>query len=100
MSTPVVQLVEVPNDVRVLISNGMFYGTMGLLTLMATHHPGLDFMAIYRGYTDVWSTDEIHVLRESLVPHAQMVAKQVNAQWVMEARHLTVPADVHWEDVV
>jgi len=57
----------------------MFYGTMGVLTSVATHHPDLDFIAIYRGYVNGWTTDEIHVLGESLVPHAQMVAEQVTA---------------------
>ena len=78
----------------------MFYGTSGVLTSVATHHPDLDFVAIYRGYTDRWSTDEIHALEESLVPYAQMVAEQVTAQWVMEARHSSVDKDVHQEDVV
>jgi len=48
----------------------MFYGMLGVLTMVATHYPDLDFMAIYRGYTDGWSVDEIHALGESLVPHA------------------------------
>ena len=48
----------------------MFYKTMGVLTLVATHYPDLHFMAICRGYVDGWSTDEIHALGESLVPHA------------------------------
>ena len=65
----------------------MFYGTMGVLTSVATHHPNLDFMAIYRGYANEWSTNKIHALGESLVPHVQMVAEQVTAQWVMEAHH-------------
>ena len=69
-STPAIQLAEVPNEVWALISDGMFYRTSGVLTLVATHHPNLDFMAIYRGYTDGWSANEIHVLGESLVPHA------------------------------
>ena len=69
-STPVVQLVEAPNEVRALISDGMFYGTTGVLTSVVTHHPDLDFAVIYRGYADGWSIDEIHALRESLVPHA------------------------------
>ena len=51
-SMPVVQLVEVPNKVWVLISDGMFYGMLGVLTLVAMHHPDLDFTTIYRGYTD------------------------------------------------
>ena len=76
-STPIVQLAEVPNEVRALISDDMFYGTMGVLTSMVTHHPNLDFVAICRGYVDGWSADEIHALGESLVPHAHMVAEQV-----------------------
>ena len=74
-STPVIQLAEVPNEVWALMSNGMFYGTSGVLTSVVTHYPDLDFMAIYRGYADGWSIDEIHALGESLVPHAQVVAE-------------------------
>ena len=51
-STPAVQLAEVPNEVRALISDGMFYETSGVLTSVATHHPDLDFVAICRGFTD------------------------------------------------
>ena len=78
-STPVVQLAEVPNEVRALISDGMFYGTSGVLTSVATHYPDLDFTDIYSGYNNGWSVDEIHALGESLVPHAQMVAEHVTA---------------------
>ena len=74
-STPTIQLAEVPNEVWALISDGMFYGTSGVLTSVVTHYLDLDFVAIYRGYADGWSTDEIHALGESLVPHAQMVAE-------------------------
>ena len=70
MSTPVVLLAEVPNEVWVLISDGMFYGTSGVLTSVVTHHPDLDFVAIYRGYTNGWSVDKIHAPGESLVPYA------------------------------
>jgi len=77
-STPAVQLAKVPNVVRALISDEMFYGTSGVLTSVAMHHPDLDFAAICRGYADGWSTDAIHVLGESLVPYAQMVAQQVS----------------------
>ena len=69
-STPAVQLAEVPNEVWALISDGMFYGTSGVLTSVATHYPNLDFTAICRGYTDGWSADKIHALGESLVLHA------------------------------
>ena len=68
--------------------------TLRVLTSVVTHHPDLDFVAIYRGYANGWSVDEIHVLGESLVPHAQMVAEQVTTQWVMEARHSSVAEDV------
>jgi len=99
-STPGVQLVEVPNEVRALISDGMFYRTSGALTLVETHHPDLDFTSICRGYADGWSANEIHTLGESLVPYAQMVAEQVTTQWVMEARRLTMAADMRREDVI
>ena len=99
-STPIVQLAEVSNEVRTIISDGMFYGTMGVLTSVATHHPDLDFATIYKGYANGWSTDEIHALGESLVMHAEKVIEQVTAQWVMEARHLTVVEDMRREDAV
>ena len=67
-STPAVSLAEVPNEVRAFISDGMFYGTSGVLTLVATHHPNLDFVAICRVYADGFSAYEIHALGESLVP--------------------------------
>ena len=66
---------------------------------MATHHPYLDFTAIYSGYTDGWSLAAIHALRESLMPHAQLVAEQVSAQWVMDARRANAAKGEHQEDV-
>ena len=51
-STPAIRLGEVPDEVRALFSDGMFYGTSGVLTLVATHHLDLDFAAIYSGYAD------------------------------------------------
>ena len=51
-STPAVQLAEVLNEVRALISDGMFYKTSGVLTSVAMHHPDLDFTTIYRGYAN------------------------------------------------
>ena len=69
-STPAIQLAEVLNEVRALISDGMFYGTLGVLTSVVMHHLDLDFAAIYRGYADGWSADAIHALGESLVPCA------------------------------
>ena len=99
-STLAIQLAEVPNKVWVLISDGMFYGTSGVLTSMAMHHPDLDFATIYIGYADGWSADAIHALGESLVPYAQMVAEQVSAQWVMEARRASMAEGVRQEDVI
>ena len=78
----------------------MFYGTSGVLTSVATHHPDLDITTICRGYADGWSAGKIHALGESLVPYAQMVAEQVTTQWVMEARRLTMAADMRREDVI
>ena len=89
-STPAIRLAEVPVEVQALISDGMFYGTSRVLTSVATHHPELDFATICSGYANGWSPDAIHALRESLLPHAQLVAEQVSAQWVMEARHVNV----------
>ena len=51
-STPAIQLAEVPDEVRALISDRMFYETSGVLTSMATHHPDLNFTAIYSGYAN------------------------------------------------
>ena len=99
-STPAVQLAKVPNEVRELISDGMFYRTSRVLTSVATHHPNLGFVAIYIGYIDGWSADEIHALGECLVPYAQMVAEQVSAKWVMEACHSSMAEDACQEDVI
>jgi len=40
------------------------------------------------------------VLGESLAPHAQVVAEQVTAWWVMEARRSMAAIGEHQEDVV
>ena len=93
-------MVEVPNEVRALISDGMFYGVSRVLTSMVTHHLNQDFAKIYSGYTNGWGADAIHVLGESLMPCAQMVAEQVSMQWVMEARRSSMAEDMRWEDVV
>ena len=68
-STLVVQLAKVPDVARVLISEGMFYGASGVLTLVLTHYPTLDFVAVYGGYASGWSANEIQALGESLVTH-------------------------------
>ena len=51
-NTSAVQLVEVLNEVRACISDGMFYGMSRVLTSVVTHHPDLDFATICRGYAD------------------------------------------------
>ena len=99
-STPSIRLAEVLDEVWALISDGMFNGMSRVLTLVATHHPDLDFTAICSGYADGWSTDAIHVLGESLLPHAQLVAEQVSTQWVMEAHRASMAESVRQEDVI
>ena len=99
-STAAIQLAEVPNEVRVLISNGMFYETTGVLTSVAMHHLDLDFIAVCRRYVDGWSADAIHALRASLLPCAQMVAEQVSAQWVMEAHRVSMAEGMRQEDII
>ena len=93
-STAAIQLVEVLNEVRALISDGMFYGTSGVLTSVAMHHLDLDFATICRGYVDGWSADAIHALGDCLVPYAQMVAEEVSTYWVMEACCLSMAEGV------
>ena len=77
-STPAILLVEVLDEVRALISDGIFYGTSGVLTSVAMHHPDLDFTTIYSRYADGRSADAIHALGESFMPCAQMVAEHVS----------------------
>ena len=77
-STPAIRLAEVLDEVWALITGGMFYGTSGVLTSVAMHHPSLDVTIICSGYTDGWSTEDIHSLGESLLPHAKFVAEQVS----------------------
>ena len=52
IGTPAIQLAEVPDEVWALISGRMFYGTSGVLTLVAMHHLNLDFIAICSRYTN------------------------------------------------
>jgi len=78
-SAPAVQLAEVPDEVRALITSGLFYGASGVLTSVVTYHPNLDFATIYSGYADGLSTEDIQSLGESLLLHARLVADQVSA---------------------
>ena len=79
-STPTIRLAEVLDEVWALITDGMFCGTSGVLTSVVTHHPDLGFAAIYSGYANGWSAEDIHSLGESLLPHAQLVAELVSTQ--------------------
>ena len=77
-SMPAIRLAEVPDEVRALITKGLFYGTSGVLTSVVMYHPDLDFATICSGYADGWSMEDIQSLGESLLPHAKLVAKQVS----------------------
>ena len=98
-NAPAIWLVEVPDEVRALITHGQFYGASGVLTSVAMYHPDLDFATICSGYANGWSTEDIQSLGESLLPHAKLVAEQVSTQWVMDARHADMAAIVCQEDV-
>ena len=43
--------------------------------------------------------EDIQSLGESLLPHAKLVAEQVSARWVMDARRADMAAGVRQEDV-
>ena len=85
--------------VQDLITSGLFYRASGVLTLVATYHPDLDFTTICSGYANGLSTEDIQLLRESLLPHAKLVAEQVSAQWVMDARHADMVRSVRQVDI-
>ena len=87
-SAPAIQLAEVPDEIWALITDGLFYRALGVLTLVATYHPDLDFATICSGYADGCTTEDTQSLGESLLPHAKLVAEQVSAQWVMDARRV------------
>ena len=86
-SVPAAQLAEVPDAVKDLVRSGLFYGALGVLTSVATHHPNLDFDAICSGYAKGLSMDDIQSIGESLLPHARSVSERVSAEWVMDVRH-------------
>ena len=78
-SAPAIRLADVPDEVRALITQGLFYGASGVLTSVVTYHLDLDFATICSGYADGWSTEDIQSLVESLLPHTKLVAEQVSA---------------------
>ena len=66
-----------------------------MLTSVAMYHPNLDFATICSGYADGLSTEDIQSLGEGLLPHAKLVAEQVSAQWMMEARRADTAEGSH-----
>jgi len=78
-SAPAVELAEVSDAVRDLITSGLFYGASGVLMSVATHHPNLDFATIYSGYAEGLSPEDIQSIGEGLLPHARSVVEQVFA---------------------
>ena len=98
-SAPAIQLAEVLDEVWALITHGLFYGASGVLTSVVTYHPNLDFATICSGYADGLSAEDIQSLRKSLRPYARLVAEQVSAQWVMDARREDMAGSVRQGDV-
>ena len=82
-----------------LIRSGLFYGASGVLTLVAMHHPNLDFTAICSGYAEGLSMEDIQSIGEGLLPHARSVAEQVSAQWVMDVRCEDMARSMRGEDI-
>ena len=66
---------------------------------MATHHPNLNFAAIYNGYAEGLSMEDIQSIGEGLLPHARSVVEQVSAQWVMDVRREDMARSMRGEDV-
>jgi hypothetical protein len=58
-NAPITDLSQIPGEVAGLITNGVFHGTFGVLMLVVSHFPTLDFGAIERGYAARWSTDQL-----------------------------------------
>ena len=70
-----------------------------MLTSVVMYHLDLDFATICSGYVDGYSTKDIQLLGESLLPHVKLLAEQVSAQWVMDVRHANAAEGTHQEDV-
>ena len=51
-SAPAIRLAEVPDEVRALITHGLFYGASRVLTSVVMYHLDLDFATICSGYAD------------------------------------------------
>ena len=97
-SAPAVQLAEAPDAVKDLVRSELFYGASGVLTSVATHHLNLEFNAIYSGYAEGLSMEDIQSIGESLLPHAWSVSEQVSAEWVMDVRRQDMARSMHGEN--
>jgi len=84
--------------VRGLIRSGLFYGALGVLISLATHHPNLDFAAICDGYAEGLSMEDIQSIGESLLPHAWSVSEQVSVEWVMDVRRQDMARSMRGEN--
>ena len=51
-SVPAIRLAEVPDEVRALITDVLFYGLSRVLTSVVMYHPDLDFTTICSGYAN------------------------------------------------
>ena len=69
-----------------------------MLTSVATHHPNLDFDAIYSGYAEGLSMEDIQSIGVSLLPHARSVSEQVSAEWVMDVCHQDMARSMRGEN--
>ena len=65
---------------------------------MAMHHPNLDFTAIYDGYAEGLSMEDIQSIGESLLQHAWLVSERVSAEWVMDVRREDMARSMRGED--
>ena len=84
--------------VRDLITSGLFYGALGVLTSVATHHLNLDFATIYSGYAEGLNMEDIQSIGESLLPHARSVSEQVSTEWVMDVRRQDMARSMRGEN--
>jgi hypothetical protein len=82
----VADLSQILGEVAGLISDGVFHGTSGGLTSVASHYPTLDFGVVGRGYAVGLFADQLCELGQSLVPVATAIIETTTVEWVKEAR--------------
>jgi hypothetical protein len=71
-----------------LITDEVFHGASGVLTLVASYYSTLDFRAVGRGYAARSSADQLCQLEQSLEPVTTAIAEMTTAEWVKEARRV------------